>query len=150
MLFSRVGRAEVAADFLGGRLGSDAGIALLREVDRRLGLLDAVNEAIPGPRDPLTTVHDRRSLLTQRIFSIEMSYEDRNDKQTLRTDAALQVAARVSPTEEEPITSPSTLCWLENRIMHQTLVRLPRILVAQFIAFCETPPASKQRLFARP
>jgi hypothetical protein len=140
MSFSRVDRREVVADFLGGRLTSDAGIVLLKEVDRRLGLLDAVNQAIPDPRDPLMTVHDQRTMLAQRIFSIAMGYEDLNDQQTLRSDAALQVAAGVSPTEEQPMASPSTLCRLENRIMRQTLVRLSKILVDQFIASYETPP----------
>lgn len=140
MSFSRVGRREVVADFLGGRLTSDAGIVLLREVDRQIGLLDAVNDCIVDPRDPRLTVHDQRTMLAQRIFSIALGYEDLNDQQTLRTDAALQVAAGVSPTEEEPMASPSTLCRLENRIMRQTLVRLSRILVDQFIASHETPP----------
>ena len=83
--FSRVGRREVTADFLGGRLSSDAGILLLKEVDRRIGLLDAINEAIPDPRDLLMTVHDQRTMLAQRIFSIALGYEDLNDQQTMNT-----------------------------------------------------------------
>ena len=58
--FSSVGRREVVADFLGGRLTSDAGILLLKEVDRRIGLLDAINDAIPDPREPVTTFHEQR------------------------------------------------------------------------------------------
>lgn len=138
--FSSVQRREVVADFLGGRLTSDAGILLLKEVDRRTGLLDAINEAIPDPRDPLSTVHQQRTMLAQRIFSIALGYEDLNDQQTMRTDAALQVAAGVSPTEEEPMASPSTLCRLENRVMRKTLVRLSEILVDQFIASHDSPP----------
>lgn len=55
--FSPVGRRQVGADFDGGRITSDVGLLLLREVDRRLGLVDAINECIPDPRDPLLTVH---------------------------------------------------------------------------------------------
>lgn len=138
--FSSVGRREVVADFLGGRLSSDAGIVLLKEVDRRIGLLDAINEVIPDPREPLMTVHQQRTMLAQRIFSIALGYEDLNDQQTMRTDAALQVAAGVAPVEEEPMASPSTLCRLENRVMRKTLVELSRILVDQFIASYENPP----------
>ena len=50
MSFSSVSRREVVADFLGGRLTSDAGGLLLKEVDRRIGLLDAINAEIPDPR----------------------------------------------------------------------------------------------------
>ncbi len=87
--FSRIDRRQVTMDFLGGRLTSDAGILLLREVDRKIGLLDAINEAIPDPRDPAAITHDQRTMLAQRIFSITLGYEDLNDQQTLRTDAAL-------------------------------------------------------------
>lgn len=114
ILFLRVDRREVVADFLSGRLTSDAGIVLLREVDQRIGLLNTVNEAFPDPRDPLMTVNDQRKMLAKRIFSIASGYEDLNDQQTLRTDAALQVAAGVA--------SPSTLCQLENCVMRKTLV----------------------------
>ena len=138
--FSSVDRREVVADFLGGRLTSDAGILLLKEVDRKLGLLDAINEAIPDPRDPLMTVHQQRTMLAQRIFSIALGYEDLNDQQAMRTDAALQVAANVAPEEDNPMASPSTLCRLENRVVRTTLVRLSKILVDQFIASHDSPP----------
>jgi len=140
MSFSSVAGREVVADFLGGRLTSDAGILLLKEVDRQIGLIDAINEAIPDPRDPLMTVHDQRTMLAQRIFSIALGYEDLNDQQSMRTDAALQVAAGVAPVEAEPMASPSTLCRLENRVLRRTCVRLSKILVDQFIASYQTPP----------
>lgn len=140
MSFSSVSGRNVVADFLGGRLTSDSGILLLKEVDRRIGLLDAVNKAIPDPRDPLMTIHDQRTMLAQRIFSIALGYEDLNDQQTMRSDAALQVAAGVSPTEEEPMASPSTLCRLENRVSRKTLQGLSKVLVDQFIASYENPP----------
>ncbi len=73
------------------------------------------------------TVHRQRTMLTQRIFSIALGYEDLNDQQTMRTDAALQIASGVAPVEDEPMASPSTLCRLENRVLRETLVRLPTI-----------------------
>ncbi len=89
MSFSSAGRREVVADFLGSRLTSDPGVLLLREIDQKIGLLDAINAAIPDPHDPRMTVHRQRTMLTQRIFSIALGYEDLNDQQTMRTDAAL-------------------------------------------------------------
>ena len=139
--FSSVDRRRVVADFLGGRLTSDAGILLLKEVDRKIGLIDAIDQAIPDPRDHASMIHDQRTMLAQRIFSIALGYEDLNDQQTMRTDAALQVAAGVDAEEDNPMASPSTLCRLENRVFRKTLVRLSRILVDQFIASYETPPA---------
>ena len=107
--FSRANRPQVTADFDGGRLTTDAGVLLLREVDRRIGLIDAINDCLPDPRDPRYTTHMQREMLAQRIFSIALGYEDVNDQQTLRDDPALQVAAGKAAEEELPLASPSTL-----------------------------------------
>lgn len=138
--FTPLGRRQVIADFLGGRLTSDAGALLLREVDRRIHLLDAVNESIPDPRDPRYTVHDQRAMLAQRIISLALGYEDLNDQQTMRLDPALQTVAGCSPEAEEPLASPSTLCRLENRISRATLVQLSAVLVAKFLDSFQQPP----------
>ena len=87
--FSRVNRWQVAADFNGGRLTTDAGVLLLREGDRGIGLIDAINDCLPDPRHPLYITHQQREMLAQRIFSIALGYEDLNDQQTLRADPAL-------------------------------------------------------------
>ena len=108
-----VKRRQVVANFDGGRLTSDAGVVLLREVDRRIGLIDAINECLPDPRDPRYITHEQREMLAQRIFSLALGYEDLNDQQTLRDDPALQVAAGKTADPERPLASPPTLCRLE-------------------------------------
>ena len=116
LAFTRLGRRKVVADFLGGRLTSDAGALLLREVDHKLGLSEAVNDCIPDPRDPRLIVHDQKAMLAQRIVSIALGYEDLNDQQTMRSDPALQVAAGCDPEEDNRLGLPSTLCQLEKQI----------------------------------
>ena len=133
-------RRQIVADFLGGRLTTDGGALLLREMDRQIGLIDAIHECIPDPRDPRYTVHDQRAMLAQRIFSLALGYEDLNDQQTMRVDPALQLVAGCSPDAEEPMASPSTLCRLENRITRRTLVRLSAVFVEQFLDSHDTPP----------
>ena len=91
--FSSLGSKSVVADFLGGRLTSDAGALLLREVGQKTGLFEALDQAIPDPRHPVYIVHDQESMIAQRIIAIALGYEDLNDHQTLRNDPALQVAA---------------------------------------------------------
>ena len=89
--FTGVKRRQLVANFDGGRLTSDAGVVLLREVDRQIGLLDAVNECLPDPRDGRYITHEQREMLAQRIFSLALGYEDLNDQQTLRQfDAILR------------------------------------------------------------
>jgi len=131
--FTGHGRRKVVADFNGGRLTSDAGILLLREVDRQLGLIDSINECLPDPRSPRWIIHEQRSMLAQRIFSIALGYEDLNDQQTMREDRALQAAVGCDPEEDSPLASPPTLCRLENRASRKALVGMSKILVDAFL-----------------
>src|SRR3954471_8209597 len=95
--FSTLGPKQLVADFLGGRLTTDAGALLLREVAQRTGLFDALDAAIPDPRNPVFIIHDQRALIAQRITAIALGYEDLNDHQNLRADPALQLAAGRPP-----------------------------------------------------
>jgi DDE family transposase len=140
LVLSRLAGRRVEADFSGGRLTSDAGLLLLREIDRQLGLLDAANEAIPDSRNPIAITHEQRELLAQRVLALAAGYEDGNDHEALRFDPALQLAAGREPDEERPLASPATLCRLENRITRGSIVRLHEVLVEQFLASYDTPP----------
>jgi len=128
------------ADFDGGRLSSDGGGLLLREVDRRIGLTAALADCIADPRDPEKIVHDVQTLLAQRIHGIALGYEDLNDHDTLRRDPVMQALAERTPDEDVPLASPATLCRFENRITRQCLARMSGVLVDQFIASFKRPP----------
>jgi hypothetical protein len=138
--FATLGSRRLHADFSGGALTTDAGALLLREADRRLGLLDAFDRCIPDPRDPDAITHPQRALLAQRIFGIACGYEDLNDHQHLRHDPLWQALAEYAPDPEQPLASAATLCRLENRITRPTLFRLATVLVEQFIASFATTP----------
>jgi len=140
LTFSSLGPKSVIADFLGGRLTSDAGALLLREVGRKTGLFQAIAAAIPDPRNPVFVIHDQQSMIAQRIVAIALGYEDLNDHQTLRADPALQLAAGRVPDQDLPLASPPTLCRLENRIGRKPLIRISEVLLDQFIASHARPP----------
>jgi hypothetical protein len=140
VVFSSIGSKSVVADFLGGRLTSDAGALLLREINERIGLFKALDQAIPDPRDPRFIIHNQKEMLAQRIIAIALGYEDLNDHQTLRNDPALQAATGRSPDEGISLASPPTLCRLENRIQRKTLNAIASVLVDQFIAAHDQPP----------
>jgi hypothetical protein len=138
--FSSLGRKKVVADFAGGTLTSDAGALLLREVDQKIGLIDALNACIPDPRHPALTVHDQRTMLAQRILGIACGYEDLNDHQTLRNDPIFQALAERAKDADQPLASPPTLCRLENRINRRALVKMSQGFVEAFIASFSEPP----------
>jgi hypothetical protein len=138
--FSSLERKDVVADFAGGTITSDAGGLLLREVDRRLGLTQALADVIPDPRKPVLIQHEQRTMLAQRVLGIALGYEDLNDHQTLRNDPLLQTLTEQTPDPEAPLASPPTLCRLENRVGRRTLAKMSAILVETFIAAFDTPP----------
>jgi hypothetical protein len=140
--FSSLGQRRVEADFSAGSLTTDAGGLLLREADKRLGLLDALDAAIPDPRNQELITHSQRSLLAQRVFGIALGYEDLNDHTTLRDDPLWQALAERAPDPEQPLASASTLCRLENRARRRTLFETSRVLVEAFIASFKEPPES--------
>ena len=94
VLFSSLGRQKIQADFAGGSLTSDAGGLLLREVDRRLGLIDALADCLSDPRDPAKIIHEQRTMLAQRILALALGYEDLNDHNDLRRDPLLGSACQ--------------------------------------------------------
>ena len=103
--FSSLGPKAVVADFQGGRLSSDTGALLLREVANQIGLFDALNAAIPDPRNLVFIIHDQRAMIAQRIAAIAMGYEDLNDHQTLRADPVLQIVAGKPPEHYKAVAA---------------------------------------------
>src|SRR3984885_3879804 len=138
--FSSLGSKTVVADFLGGRLTTDGGALLLRELADRIGLFDALDAAIPDPRNPVFIIHDQKAMIAQRVIAIALGYEDLNDHQTLRTDPALQMAAGQTPDPELTLASPPTLESLADRDYRKTLFKIAEVLVDQFISAHPEPP----------
>ena len=77
------------ADFSGGRLTSDAGGVLLREVEKRLGIIEELAECFEDARDSRRVEHSVEELLAQRICALALGYEDLNDHEELRYDPLL-------------------------------------------------------------
>jgi hypothetical protein len=138
--FSSLKAKKIQADFDGGAITSDAGAVLLREVDKRIGLIDQINDCIPDPRHPLYVTHTQRTMLAQRIMGIAQGYEDLNDHQTLREDTVFQVATDRGFDSETPLASTSTLWRLEDRVDREAMIKIVEVFVDQFIQSHSTAP----------
>ena len=138
--FSSLGKRKVVADFAGGTITSDGGVLLLRQIERRLRLIERIDAAIPDPRNQFLITHSQVSMLRQRIFAIALGQEDLNDHQTLRVDPLLQLACERKVDQDQPLASPPTLCRLENRAMRPPLVEAAKVLVEAFVESHKTPP----------
>jgi Transposase DDE domain group 1 len=89
MAFQQLGRREVIGRFDGGRISSDAGGLLLREVEKRFGILKRFSSCFRDYRDPQRTEHSVGSLIGQRVYGIALGYEDLNDHDSLRHDVVM-------------------------------------------------------------
>jgi len=129
-------RRRVQASFDGGDITSDAGVLLLRQADRALGLSEAVAEVLGDGRRQASCWHDGLSLLRQRVYGLALGYEDLNDHATLRQDLAIQTGV----DRDGVLASASTLCRWENRADREAAWRMHEVLVAQFMASFKRPP----------
>ena len=93
MLFQDLGSRKVVADFSAGKLSSDGGALLLRQIDRGLGLSRTLAQCFEDRRNPDLIEHSVEELLAQRIQALALGYEDLNDHAQLRRDPLLAVAA---------------------------------------------------------
>src|SRR5665213_3188960 len=77
---------RVEAGFTAGQVSSDGGGLLLREVDRRIKMMDRVAACFTDGRSAERIEHTLAEMLSQRIFGLTLGYEDVNDHEQLRSD----------------------------------------------------------------
>jgi hypothetical protein len=103
---------RVEAGFTAGQVSSDGGALLLREADRKIGLLKRVASCFSDGRSPLLVQHQLVEMLSQRIYGLALGYEDLNDHEQLRHDPLMAVLSGRRKLEE-PLAGKSTLNRLE-------------------------------------
>src|SRR2546426_5295312 len=84
--FHPLSQRDVVARFDGGSITSDGGGLLLREVERRTGILRQFSACFTDHRNPLFIEHSVLELVGQRVYGLALGYEDLNDHDDLRRD----------------------------------------------------------------
>ena len=146
--FQSFGRHQVTGRFNGGRLTSDGGGLLLREVEQRLGLFSRLAGCFTDYRQAGKVEHPAQALLAQRIYGLALGYEDLNDHDTLRADSLLALlvgkadltgeARRRTRDQGYPLAGSSTL----NRLALGTPAEAPGHRYQKIVA----DPAGLERL----
>jgi hypothetical protein len=142
LTFWDLGTQQVTVDFAGGRVVTDAGLLPIRLLDKELGVLAEIARRLPDPRAQPFVTHTREALLTQEVYQILAGYPDGNDAQALRADPLFQTLVDVSPTEEQPLASGSTL----NRFHHAFTRRQAELPAEERPVLREVDAAQSQRL----
>ncbi len=128
------GSRMVTGNFEGGSLSSDAGLLLLRELDRKLGLTSRLAGCIWDCRDQSKVRVSVEEMLRQRIFGIAAGYEDCNDHDSLKSDPMLKLSVGREPISGDDLASQPTLSRLENSIGSTELWRMEEVLLDGFVA----------------
>lgn len=161
--FHGLGRRTVVADFNGGKISSDGGVLLLREVEARTGILARLAGQFVDYRSAELVEHTVLELVSQRVLGLALGYEDLNDHDVLRLDALMAVGAgKADPTGQDrlcerdkgkALASSKTLNRLEltpadanAESRYKKIVANPegmdRLLVDCFLEAYDTPPES--------
>jgi hypothetical protein len=121
--FQAHGRQKVTAAFDGGRVTSDGGGLLLREVEEQFRVVRSFVGCFTDHRDPELIEFSVEELLLQRVMGLALGYEDLNDHDDLRHDPLLALLAgredllgqdRRDPQDRgKPLAGKSTLNRLE-------------------------------------
>jgi len=125
---SPVADKPIVARFDGGRLSSDGGLLVLREIEQRLGIASRVAGCIADPRVPEQVTHQLDEIIRFRMLMIAAGYEDGNDAGTLRHDPMFKLAMGRLP-EDDPLCSQPTISRLENLPDKRTLLRMGYAMV---------------------
>jgi len=135
-----VGAKAVDLDFDGGRLSSDAGVVLLKDIDAQLGLTRNLAAVLSDPRDPRRINFTLEDLIKQRVFQIAAGYEDANDSNALRDDPIFTLLRDRRPETGASLASQPTMSRCENRVSRPELSRMALELLHQFLASSAKPP----------
>jgi len=129
----------LTATFDAGRLSSEGGLIVLREIGMRLGLAETIVGPLGDARDPARVRHSYTEMATARMLMIAAGYEDCDDVDALRCDPALKIAVGRAPETGADLMSQPTLSRLENIADWRALARIG---LGQIDLYC--------RSFARP
>ncbi len=125
---------DVVARFDGGEITSDAGLVLLSQADRSIGLTQDLADAIDDRRQVSKVEHSYWALLQERIFAIACGYPDANDLGTLRHDPALKLACGRCPKTDPALASQPSLSRFENTLTAKDLFRMGKAVARKVIA----------------
>jgi hypothetical protein len=126
-----VHRKKLTVDFDGGNQSSDAGLLLLRQAERKLGVCARLADAMPDRRDASRIRHAMFEMVMARVSAIACGHEDAIDLDRLRHDPLMKLAVGRCPDSGAPLASQSTISRLENAPSRTEAARLTAALVDQ-------------------
>jgi hypothetical protein len=135
-------RKKVSVAFDGGRISSNGGVMLLREVEWRPKLAERLAGCMIDRRDPGRIEHEMVEMLRLRMFLIAAGYEDADDCDALRSDPVFKLAVGRLPETAPDLCSQSTMSRLESAPSRIEIARMMAAMIDLFCANWDRPPAA--------
>ena len=133
VVFPHLANKPVVAELDQAHSSSDGGGVLLKGIDQRLGLTEALAECLRDPRQPGKISHSFQELLQQRLFAIALGHADANDARELADDPIHKLMVDRDPVAGTSLASQPTLSRFENTVETKDLVRMGEALAETVI-----------------
>jgi len=140
---SPVNGKPILLGFNGAEMSSDAGLSLLREIERQAGLAQRLASCMVDPRDPAKVQHYLDDIIRFRIMMIASGYEDGNDADSLRHDPSFKIALERGPETGAALCSQPTISRMENQPDARALIRMSAEMVR---FYCQSFPCAPGRI----
>jgi len=113
----------------GADMSLDAGLTLLREIERKVGLAGRLAVCMADPRDPAKVQHNLADIIRLPIMMIAAGYEDGYDADSLRHDPSFKIALERDPETGAALCSQPTISRMENLPDARALIAMSREMV---------------------
>jgi hypothetical protein len=120
-------KQEIKFDFSGEAISSDGGVILLHRIELRQGIIKTLVRSINDKRDMRYIEHELVKVLTQRIYSQALGYEDCNDTEELKKDPIIEEAVGGK------LCSQPTLSRIENSIDKYDIYSISEYFVDRYV-----------------
>lgn len=132
VLFEDLYDKPAVVEFTRPRQSSDGGVILLDAINKKMGLIPRLSQAIRDRRQPGKVTYDIETLLRERVFAIACGYPSGNDADHLAHDPALKM---VCNRRDGRLASQPTLSRFENDVTRTDLYRIALALTETVIDY---------------
>lgn len=140
MLFSlpqTISDKKIRVDFNAPDISSNGGLLMVGNMKDTLAW--KIGQQIPDVRKKEFVRHSYMEMVSQRIGQILCGYEDANDCNQLRGDSALKMSVGRKPSDAD-LSSQPTMTRLENNVDSQTLYRIGKLFLDEYISSFDKAP----------
>lgn len=132
ILFSKVQEKTLEVLFDDPEVSSDAGVMILREVEKHTGMIKTFAESFDDKRNSSYIKHTKLELISQRVLQVCHGYDDCNDGDFLKNDPAFKLSVGRS-VDGDALGSQPTLSRLDNSFQSPDLMRMAIALGENFL-----------------